>query len=50
MTGQPNHDEYDLRLCGNCGTELGRFENGQICFDCPGARVVTGRRKGTTTP
>ena len=30
--------DYDLRLCGACGTELGRFEHGSFCFDCQGAR------------
>ena len=27
-------DPYDLRLCGNCGTELGWRESGSYCTDC----------------
>jgi hypothetical protein len=26
--------DHDLRLCTNCGTELGRLETGTRCTDC----------------
>jgi DNA-directed RNA polymerase subunit RPC12/RpoP len=31
-------NSHDLRLCANCGTELGRLETGNFCTDCGALR------------
>ncbi|SCG80626.1 hypothetical protein GA0070609_6549 [Micromonospora echinaurantiaca] len=40
----PTLDDYDLRLCANCGTELGPFEKGPRCHDCANLRTRRPRR------
>jgi hypothetical protein len=38
------HHDHDLRLCANCGTELGRTERGTNCTDCQPVMARRNRR------